>query len=194
YLSYLAPKKILLIPWEVKCAEYTDLQAILQYTLVFYLYKTLDLLPTHLIKLFAQDEIFIKGIAEREPVGIFYTKGYTQITPLSKQPIQEVSWGKVEDEQTLKEIKALPRRFVYDLPSKPINPDDIKVKVIRPGVVSGRRSGRFVTEFLFRSFEYFLDAGKPRVRLFFDSLVERLERNKVKDSWPITIEIIYPKK
>lgn len=154
----------------------------------------IELLPDKLIKLFAKESVYIKGIAEREPIDIYYTIAHTRISSLNKQPIEEIKWEIKKDRRTLGEIKDYTPRFRYDLPSKPVDPDQIKVKITHSLVVKGKkREGRQVT-FYFSNFEYFLEAGKPVVRLESDALAKRLEKNEVKDTWDVDIEIMYPEK
>jgi len=154
----------------------------------------IELLPGKLIKLFAKESVYIKGIAEREPVDIYYTKDYTRISPLNKQPIEEIKWKRVEDTKTLKQIRDFGPRFEYDLPTKPVDPDKIKVKITHQGVVRGRKREEVIDTFDFDNFEYYLDAGNPRVEIEFDALAKRLEMGGAKDSWDVDIEIVYPEK
>ena len=154
----------------------------------------IELLPDKVIKLFAKESVYLKGIAEREPIDIYYTKGDTHISPLNKQPIEEIKWKIKKDTKTLEDIKAFSPRFGYDLPSKPIDPDQIKVKITHPLVVKGKkREGKQFT-FYFSNFEYYLEAGKQGVRIESDALAKRLEKNGVKDRWDVNIEIMYPEK
>jgi|Deesub1362A_J573_1020465.scaffolds.fasta_scaffold06372_4 class 3 adenylate cyclase len=154
----------------------------------------IELFPDELIKLFAKESVYIKGIAEREPIDIYYTKDYTRISPMNKHPVEEVKWKRMEDTKTLKQIKDFGPRFIYFLPSKPVDSDQIKVKITHQGVVRGRKRDEIKTSFYFDNFEYFLEAGKPIIRFQFDALAKRLEMNGVKKNWDVHIEIIYPEK
>ena len=154
----------------------------------------IELLSDNQIKLFAKDSVYIKGIAEEEPIEIYYTKRFTSISPLNKHPLKEIKWKTITDIKTLKQIKDFGPRFVYDLPTEPMDPDNIKVKVKHTGVVRGRKRKEIVSMFDFPNFEYFQEAGRSKVRIEFDSLAKRLEANGVKDSWKIKIEILYPER
>ena len=154
----------------------------------------IELLPEKIIKHFAKESVYIKGIAERESIDIYYTKAYTRISQLNKQPIEEIKWERVEDTRTLKQIRDFGPTFIYDLSSKPVDPDQIKVKITHPGVVRGRKRAGILTTFSFSNFGYYLEAGKPRLRLEFDALAKRLEIGGVKDSWEVDIEIMYPER
>lgn len=154
----------------------------------------IELLPDELIELFSEDSVYIKGIAEREPIEIYYTTAYTRILPLNKRPLEKVKWKTKERELTLKQIKDFPSRFIYDLPSTPMDPSRIKVKILHQMIVRGRRRKGYVYTFYFSNFEYYLEAEKPKVRIEFDALAKRLEMNGVKDDWNVTIQIMYPEK
>lgn len=155
----------------------------------------IELLPDELIDLFAKESVYIKGIAEREPIDIYYTKDYTRISSLNKQPIEEIKWKRVGDTKTLKQIRDLESIFIYDLSSKPVDPDQIKVKIAHQAVArDGRKLEGMISTFDFDNFEYYLDAGKPKVDIEFDALAKRLEEKGVKDRWDVNIEIVYPEK
>ena len=149
----------------------------------------IELLPDKLIDLFAKESVYIKGIAEREPVGIYYTKNFTRISPQNKHPIEEIKWKRVEDTKTLKQIRDFGSTFIYDLSSKPVDPDQIKVKITHPGVVRGRKRAEILTIFNFSNFEYYLEAGNPKVKIGFDALAKRLEKDGVKDNWGVNVKL-----
>lgn len=152
----------------------------------------IELLQDEVIKKFEEDDAFIKGISEGEPIDIYRTENI-RIPPLNKQPIGDIKWEVEKYTQKLKQIKDFGPWFAYKLPSKPINRDQIKVKISHPGVIRGRKRTEIALSFDFDNFVYYLEAGKPNVRISFDSLAKRLEEQKVKDNWDVDIEIIYPK-
>ncbi len=154
----------------------------------------IELLSDKQIKLFAKDSVYIKGIAEKEPIEIYYTKVLTSISPLNKHPLKEIKWNTITDTKTLKQIKDFGPRFVYDLPTEPMDPDNLKVKIEHTGVVRGRRRKEIVAMFDFPNFKYFREARKHKIEIEFDSLTKRLEANGVKDNWEVKIEIMYPER
>jgi hypothetical protein len=141
--------------------------------------------------LFAKDSIYVKGIAERESIDIYYTKDMTMIPPQSKQPLDKPTWRQVEGNKTLKEIRQIGGLFIYDLPTITIDPNTIAVKVTHPKVVKGRMSKNLLSFVDFKSFKYYLQGGKPYVSLQFGELAKLLETAGVKDSWTVKIEIMY---
>ena len=144
-------------------------------------------------ELFAKDGVYVKGIAEREPIDIYYAKDITEIQQISKKPLDEIRWTTLSDTKTLKEISRS-NRFVYDLSSQPVDPSQIKVRITHDAVSKGKKVKGMVNTFLFPILAYFCEAGKPMVRLDFDALAKRLKANGVKDSWPVMIEVKHPER
>ena len=152
----------------------------------------IDLLTDDQADLFAKENIYLKGIAEKEPIDIWFTKDITEISPFNKQPMERIKWNVDKEKMTLKEIRVRPARFWYDLQVAPIDPSEIKVKITYPGIRKGRKVRGFVSFFDFPNFEYILEAGKPKLAIEFGVLAERLSNIGVRDNWGIKIEIMYP--
>ena len=153
----------------------------------------MDLLPRELREKFSEDKVYIRGIAEKEPIQVYYTKDLTSISPLSKHPIEEIHWDIVRDTKTLGKIKKLVK-FRYYLPSKPSNSSEINVTATCKMTKNGKIVRRMQTIYPVKDYEYGEDAGQPIVVIDFPALVEYLEVEGVKNNnWPIKIEIKYPK-
>lgn len=144
---------------------------------------------------FAKDSIYLKGIAQRETIDVYYTKEYTRISPVYKRPIEEVEWKTVRDTKTLKQIKdcsEVTKLFRYPLPTNPIDPDQIQVRTTHPMGRKGKKmKGRTRFRF-FDNFSYRLEAGKPMVYVDFAAIASQLTEDVCKSSWPVLIEIMYP--
>lgn len=154
----------------------------------------IELLSDEQIKEFAEDRIYIKTVAEKEPINIYYTKKLTRISPLNKQFLENIKWDIKKNTLTLKQMKSLGPLFSYHLESQPVNPDDIEVKVTHSCVVRGRKRQGIVTTFNFNNFDYYLEAKKPIVKIHFDALVKQLEEKGIKNNWKVEIDIMSPTK
>lgn len=152
----------------------------------------ISLLRSNQRKLFAKDTVYLKGIAERDPIEVHYSKEHTIISALHKHPVEDISWASKADKNTLKEIKDLGGMFRYKLPTKPLDASKIMARVTHPCVVAGKKKKNIWTTFQFTKVDYFLEAGKPLVRVDFDTLARNLEANGVKPSWHVKIELTYP--
>lgn len=151
----------------------------------------IELLSDKKIELFDKESVYIKGIAEREPIDIYYTKNLTRILSLSKQPLEKIRWNEVNDTKKLREIKDYRPAFLYNLPTEPLDQDEVEVKVTHPLVVRGKKQVGVRNRFSFSDFECLSEANKPRIRINFDSLAKRLEANGVKVGWNVSIKIMY---
>lgn len=154
----------------------------------------IELLSDEQIQQFTKDSVYIKGIAEREPTGIWYTKDLTSISPLSKQPIEKTKWQTVGSNLTLRQIRERQPTFEYYLPSEPIDSSAITIRLTYPSIIRGRKRDDIYERFKFDNFQYLLDAGKPKVFVKFDALVKKLEVAGVKDNWLVDIQITYPER
>ena len=153
----------------------------------------IDLLSEETIGLFEKDSVYIRGIAEREPIDVYYSKEYAEIPAACRQPIQETKWETVSDSKTLKAIKDLGPRLSYALPSRPADPDRIRVRVSHDWIVRGKRQKGARSVFDFAEREYYLDADKPVVMVRYDALAKLLEARGVKAPWLVAIDILYPR-
>jgi len=152
----------------------------------------IELLSNEQVKLFCKESIYIKGIAEREPIDIWYTKDLIKVPASAKQPLDKIKWKIDPHHWTLGNIKKHAKTFTYTLQSEPIDPEAIRVKIHHPAILKGRKQSGYETTFQFANFEYILEAGKPNIEIQFDALAKRLESNGVKNPWPVKLEIIYP--
>lgn len=152
----------------------------------------LELIQEEVAAGFAKDTVYIRGVAESEPIEVYYAQKYVTISDQLRVPLSVVDWGELTDKKTLKELKES-ALFLYTLPAKPLDPKQIKVRVYYPKVVKGRRREGIESYRDFSDFEYVLEAGKPCVSVRFDALAKTLEKDEVKDSWEVRIRISYPK-
>jgi class 3 adenylate cyclase len=153
----------------------------------------IDLLPAEISELFTKEEVYFKGIAEREPVVIYYTHDYSMILEINRQPIEKTKWQILNKRKNLKEIK-LSKLFIHRLPSEPIYPSQIKVKIIYPLVVEDKKIKGKQRMHDFNDFEFKIERGKPCIVLNYAKLAAYLISRAIKDNWEIQLEIIYPEK
>ena len=142
---------------------------------------------------FEEATVYLDGIAEDEPIQVYFTKEFTTIPKRNKQPIAEKRWQHVEESKPYREL--LKRwSFIYDLKSEPLSPDDIKVTVRYPKVIQGRIQKGYFKFHDFGAFKYKMEAGKPCVVVDFKELCRRLEQRQVGKNMNVTIDIAYVEK
>lgn len=137
--------------------------------------------------------VYLDGIAEDEPIQVYFTKEFTTIPPRNKRPIAETRWRYVEDVKPFRDLLRL-GRFRYDLESEPLSPDDIKVTVEHHQVIGGKVWQKYSRYHYPQDFAYSMEAGKPILRINFPTLVQALKREGVKKNMNVIIEIAYVEK
>lgn len=151
-----------------------------------------ELLTEEQKALFSKEGVYLRGIAEREPIEVYYSHSYTKISELSKQPIEHVKWEKIVDRRKLKEIQAIGSNFIFSLPKKPVNNKDIKIKISHNSIVKGKASKILETLFDFSDYAYYVEAGEPKISVNYVVLASKLKAAGVTPRTPVTITIYYP--
>jgi hypothetical protein len=152
----------------------------------------LDLLPAQISEQFEKESVYIRGVAEWQPIIVYYTKASTVIPAQSRQPIREPQWRVHEQEHAFKEIKAIGASFLVRLPSRPADAGKISVEVRYPGVRKGRTLKELIGYHSFKHFRYLLDAGEPRLYIDYAALASYLQTQGVKDAFKVRIAVKYP--
>ncbi len=142
---------------------------------------------------FQEDNVYLDGIAEYEPVKIYFTKEFTAIPKRNRQPIAETRWQHKVDIQPYRDLLKF-GMFRYNLESEPLSSNDIKVTVEHSKIIGGKVSKEYSMYHYFEDFSYAVEAGKPIVRLDFGKLCEALRKERVKKNMNVTIDIAYVEK
>lgn len=155
----------------------------------------IGLLPDPLQKLFAEESVYVRSVAEREPIRIHYTKEYTEILPVFKNPMDEPRWRTYEWESTLARIEKSGPDFSHALPSRPADKSTIQVTVTTSMVeASGKQSHEFASIHPLPKFEYNDDPTGPAVILNHAFVGSLLRGKGVKGTWPCKVRIAYHEK
>jgi hypothetical protein len=65
----------------------------------------MTLLPKEIQELFLSDNVYVRGIAEDNPITVYYTKEYTIISPSRKKPLKEPRWIETSFKTTYEMLK-----------------------------------------------------------------------------------------
>lgn len=150
-----------------------------------------DLLGEDLVAQFAKDDVYIKGIAEKNPITVHFTAQTTVLPLTSKKPLGVVEWKVKKVRRTVKDLAAS-GEFRHPLEYLVTDPDKIKVRIRHDKVLpSGRKSDRFFTLVEF-PFEFEEEPDSHYVNINYKELAEHLIDSGVKSTWPIEITIQYP--
>jgi len=145
--------------------------------------------------IFQEDKnIYVKGIAEDEPIEIYFTPEFTKIPKYNKQPISPRRWRELIDIKPYREILKLGTPFLYRLESEPVSADDVKVEIRHAKIIAGKVHPSYERFYPFEEFKYYLHTGKPIVVVDFPELCETLKREQVKKNMNVTIAIAYVEK
>ena len=154
----------------------------------------INLLDKNIRDNFQEQDVYLDGIAEYEPVHVYCTKKFTTIPKRNTQPIAAERWRREEDSKLFRDLLTFDGSFRYSLGSEPRSSDDIKVTVQYPKIVKGRIQKGYSGFHDFDDFEYELQAGKPTVTVNFPELCRRLGLKGVTKSMNVDIFIDYIQK
>jgi hypothetical protein len=151
----------------------------------------LNLLPKELAKQFSKEEVYIRGIAPREPLSVDFTTAFTTIPIANKQPIDKIRWHRQDYEQTLRLLKKVDD-FEYELENEPLDSSSVQVRLIHDSFdAAGRAIDNVVDDYTIPYFEYRVDAGRPVVVLDVIAIRSELRKRRVKDQTKVQIRIEY---
>ena len=142
---------------------------------------------------FEEADVYLDGIAEDEPIKIYFTKEFTTILKRNRQPIAAKRWRHIEETKPYRLLLTLSRHRYY-LESEPVSPNDMKVTVRHPRMIKGKVQKGYTSYFDFDGFSYEMDAGKPAVIVNFPKLCKKLEEEQVKKNMNVHISIDYVEK
>jgi class 3 adenylate cyclase len=152
-----------------------------------------ELLPGRLAKRFKPDSVYIRGLAEREPLAVYYSSDYTTMAESSKQPLDRMRWETDSIQLPLKLIRERGPSWIHRLSKTPTSPKNVQVEVVHPGVGRGGRKMDFFTYVSLppHHYEYETDPKGPIVRIDYYYIAEMLEDKGVKSNWTVKIDVQY---
>lgn len=156
----------------------------------------LNLLSKDKRDLFLEDRVYLRGIAEQEPMAVYYTRNYTLIPNFFKRPIKEPRWVSVENTVSFKDMKKFPSKFyIFALKDKPIDVEKIEFEAIfefvseETGKIFDRILRRRVGE---KEVSYRKHGNRHVVCLELKPFVRLLDSRGLEDDAEITLKVTYP--
>lgn len=154
----------------------------------------IEMLDADLAAQFTSETVYVRSLAEKEPIQVHYTSPPTVISPSNKQPLAEIRWHTDRETVTGRELSRRGPRFLHLLSEEPEDRDAIQVRVEYPSVdASGRKESNLVRTHQFRDFSYYESGTERGLNIDIDSLLEYLKSKKVKLNWNIEIIVEYPR-
>jgi class 3 adenylate cyclase len=155
----------------------------------------IDLLAQDISSKFGTESVYVRSLAEKEPITIHYSKDTVKLSPASRQPIEANRWHVRRVDMKFKEFTdrpaGTPRRF--DLVPGPSDPDSVQVRIEHP--VYNKPGGRKTADrsTTIRQFTYREVAGKPGIHVRLDEVAHMLTPHfHIKPTSPVTVVIEYP--
>lgn len=151
--------------------------------------STLDpsLLESKTMDLFREELIYVKGLAEAEPITAYCLASRTVVPDFNRSPINRFARF-VEDTETIPLSELEDRgRYNHPLSQRPAKTDDMVVYLSHPALTrSGRRKAGMSTTMTFGA-EYVTRQNRHYARVDYAPIAARLKRAGVKRTWPISI-------
>ena len=156
----------------------------------------LDLLNPELSELFADEQVYLRSVSEREPRPIKVLKDRTIISESARRPIEEARWEETTYHWgTLREFRDVGILFRLPLPQRPAPGEDFQIRLVHPAVArGGRRHESLVTlkRISADQWEYVEEGGEPALDLRVDSVVAQLRESGVRLTWgPMRLRVLY---
>lgn len=144
-------------------------------------------------ELFSEEMVFVRGIAEEEPIKVYCTKKYTIIPKVFKKPLKEPKWDTVTYDLSLRELKRITGNLRLRLKKKPFDKNKIIVKV---RYANPKLKGWTRIQDLSDDFKYTYEGGENYViklsRQGVSEFIETLEEDGMTSRMRMGIEIAYP--
>ena len=155
----------------------------------------INILKDETKELFEEKTGYIRGVAEENPIRVYYTKKCTLLPKSFKQPIREPRWQNVTHTVSFKKFKLLIPNLTLYLPTKPLDEKQVTIRVSHlqigeKGIVEG-----YLREQYFNlddeNIEYGLRGNKHFISFETEAFIKSFESLGLKDDMKITFEITY---
>jgi class 3 adenylate cyclase len=150
-----------------------------------------DLLEDEYASQFVSDKVYVRGLAEDEPMTVYIAEEMVTLPESSKRPIRRYERKTTTEEDTT--FKSIQDRgtFLHQLPGQPALTDNIVVYVRHPKPTAGGRRHRSMHVTYQFPAAYVERQGKHFARVNYGEIVRKLSKAGVKSVWPIRIFIEY---
>jgi hypothetical protein len=152
----------------------------------------IGLLPAALQARFRSDDVYIRGVANKAPIQVHFTKDLTTIPLTAKHAVDVVNWRRITERVTPREVKARGLFFLHQLPSVPSDASQINIRVSYPIPKSSGKKTGLARVVRISDYEYYMEADQPIIRVNYGALGVRLAKAHLSREWPVDLVILYP--
>lgn len=151
----------------------------------------IELLEDEVQERFQKEAVYIKGIAEDDPVTVYYLAGHTEVAAYNKSPMNRfIRHTDPMETITLRDLSER-GRFRHRLKQEPARTDDIDVHITWPAVrANGTKHPRMTRNSIVRA-NHVLAQNQHYARLHYGSVAEKLKDEGVKSTWNVRIMVEY---
>lgn len=150
-------------------------------------------LPDDLLARFQAEEVYIKGLAEDEPMTVHITRDWSEVPETHRRPMNKTEWEVEKPKWTVAQLKTMAPRYLYRLGATPLAYERVSVTASIPIMKAGQPVPNLVTFYGLHDARAYDDSGRPTVSLQLDDVLEEAKKRRLKQSQPLTFEIKYPK-
>ncbi|HEU0130137.1 MAG TPA: hypothetical protein VFQ85_04005 [Mycobacteriales bacterium] len=140
---------------------------------------------------FHEEPVFIKGLAEDDPITVLVLNDTVEVPEFNWHPINRSVTKVVKvTEEPFKELLTY-EKYVKKLEAEPIDPQGIQVRTKSPKALpNGRKHKSLRTNRSFKA-EYIRRGGEPYARIDFNAIGRTLVRDGVKPMWKVEVTLEY---
>jgi class 3 adenylate cyclase len=138
-----------------------------------------SVIPDPSRKLFKEQRVYVRSIAEESPISIYYLDKYVQISTQALSPLVGDNWQTIEERLTANQLRKM-GSLIFELPQ----PAKAAEKVTVTMLVPERGSRGLDTIINFKNFTYSAEGPKAIVKLNIEKARELIE-----DGRPVTFKI-----
>jgi hypothetical protein len=147
-----------------------------------------QMIPESSRRLFKEQEVFVRSIAEAAPISVFYLDKIVQISDSALSPLIGENWETETITFTAKQLANLPEILLVDLPTPATSESKIKITLTIPMAGKGvKRGTQHILDF--KDFTYLADGPHQEVQLDMDKARARVPNGNIR-SVTFTIDYI----
>jgi len=154
-----------------------------------------NILSNDLLELFSEEEVYLKGVSEENPIKIYYLTGYVIIEDYNKKPLKEPSWESASVDTDYITYKKMVKTSVITLPMKPLNINDILIRIEFQPIINGELRTDFTRMISAKideeDIKYRKFGNKHEVIINHDKMIELLETAGIYEDAKLTITVYY---
>lgn len=153
----------------------------------------LDLLTDEQAALFQAELVYLKGIADTEPLTA-YTTADVEVPASNRKPFGADIFREKPVTLTLNEMKRSGRKFLHRLTHRPLTPEALRVGVSFPAADAAGKKQKNVSNTLphYDGVEFEDHFDGPCVSVDYPELADFLEKAGMKGTWSVNLLISYP--